>query len=148
MENLLSGSALEEELIIGWVRLTGVLKNTRITKGMVYNEAIVMLFLYHKYREDGVGCVPFKEIVEKTGMLKSLCNRSVASLEKKGFVVRSEGKDKRTTYVCPVEEKLPAYLEVHARSVALARRIVDLIGTEDANAFVRIAGKVASSVRP
>ena len=35
-------NSLEEQLISAWVRLTGILKNTRITTGMVYNEAIVM----------------------------------------------------------------------------------------------------------
>ena len=39
---------LEEAVITAWVRLTGILKNTRITKGMVYNEAIVMLVVYNR----------------------------------------------------------------------------------------------------
>ena len=62
---------LEEQVISAWVRLTGLLKNTRITKGMVYNEAIVMLVAYNRYREDGVGMVSFKEIVSETRMLQS-----------------------------------------------------------------------------
>lgn len=37
---------LDEELITAWVQLTGILKNTRITKGLVYNESIVMLVAY------------------------------------------------------------------------------------------------------
>ena len=40
-------NCLEEQLISAWVRLTGILKNTRSTKGMVYNEAIVMLVAGH-----------------------------------------------------------------------------------------------------
>ena len=54
---------LEENLITAWVKLTGELKNTRITQGMIYNEAIVMMIAYNRYRADGEGFVSFKEIV-------------------------------------------------------------------------------------
>ena len=37
---------LEEQLISAWVRLTGILKNTRITKGMVYNDDLKTVVLY------------------------------------------------------------------------------------------------------
>ena len=90
---------LEEQLITAWVRLTGIFKNTRITKGMVYNEAIVMLVAYNRYREDGKGLVSFKEIVSETRMLKSLVNRTIDSLVAKGYLTRCEGKDKRTTFI-------------------------------------------------
>ena len=48
---------LEENVIASWVRLTGLLKNTRLTKGMIYNEAVVMMIVNRKYEEDGVGTV-------------------------------------------------------------------------------------------
>ena len=28
---------LQEDVIASWVRLTGILKNTRLTQGMIYN---------------------------------------------------------------------------------------------------------------
>ena len=67
-------AVLLEQLISSWIRLTAVLKNTRITQphGMNYNEAIIMHILYTRYREDGVGLVSFKELAEETRMLKSL----------------------------------------------------------------------------
>ena len=135
--------SLEEQVITAWVRLTGVLKNTRITKGMVYNEAIVMLVAYNRYREDGEGLVSFKEIVSETCMLKSLVNRTIDSLVAKGYLVRCEGKDKRTTFVRILPEHIGGYLQVHDDSLALAAQMIDLIGKEDAEAFVRIAEKVA-----
>lgn len=42
----------------------------------------------------------------------------------------------------PVKKKLPEFLEEHERSLALARRIIGLIGEEDARTFCRIAEKV------
>lgn len=138
---------LEEQLITAWVRLTGIFKNTRITKGMVYNEAIVMLVAYNRYREDGKGLVSFKEIVSETRMLKSLVNRTIDSLVAKGYLTRCEGKDKRTTFIRIVPENIGDFLEVHAHSLELARNMMQIIGTEDAEAFVRISDKIAAHTK-
>ncbi len=136
---------LDEKLIASWVKLTGTLKNTRITHGMIYNEAVVMMLAYYRYREDGAGLISFKEIVAETKMLKSLVNRTIDSLVAKGFLVKFDGEDKRTTFVKLVPEKLDAFLAVHRRSVALADSILDIIGMEDAEAFIRIADKVGAA---
>lgn len=133
---------LEEDLILAWIHATGVLKNTRITQKMIYNEAVVMSIVYERYREDGVGAVTFGEICRRTRMLKSLVNRTIGTLAIRGFLERRTGEDKRTTYVVPVKKKLPEFLEEHERSLALARRIIGLIGEEDARTFCRIAEKV------
>lgn len=137
-------NSLEEQLISAWVRLTGILKNTRITKGMVYNEAIVMLVAYNRYREDGEGLVSFKEIVAETRMLKSLVNRTIDSLVQKNYLQRCEGKDKRTTFVRVVPENLGEYLTVHEQSLALAHSLAEVIGEEDAQAFIRIVNKIVA----
>lgn len=137
-------NSLEEQLISAWVRLTGILKNTRITKGMVYNEAIVMLVAYNRYREDGEGLVSFKEIVSETRMLKSLVNRTIDSLVQKNYLQRCEGKDKRTTFVRVVPENLGEYLTVHEQSLALAHSLAEVIGKEDAQAFIRIVNKIVA----
>ena len=133
---------LEEELVTAWVRLTAALKNTRLTQGMNYNEAIVMMIAYHKYRKDGEGLVSFKELVTETKMLKSLVNRTIDSLVAENYLVRQEGEDRRTTYVKPVPENLEKFLKVHQSSVALARDMIKIIGTEDAEAFVRISENI------
>lgn len=136
---------LEEALILAWVRLTSTFKNTRITQGMNYNEAIVMLLVYNRYRTDGKGLVSFKEIVEETKMLKSLVNRTIDTLVKKGLLERCDGADKRTTFVRPLMRNLDDFLLVHQQSLALANHIIDLIGKEDAEAFLRISNKLLSA---
>ncbi len=135
---------LDEELIIAWVKATSVLKNTRLTRGMNYNEAIVMLIVYRNFREDNGRLTSFKEIVQTTRMLKSLVNRTICSLVGKGLLERCEGKDKRTIFVRPVQENLDGFLKVHEQSLGLARSIIDLIGDEDARSFVRIAERIAA----
>ena len=137
---------LEENVIAAWVRLTGLLKNTRLTKGMIYNEAIVMMIVNRKYEKDGVGSVSFKDIVTETGMLKSLVNRTIDSLVRKGMLVRSDGElDRRTTFVRPVPENLSTYLAVHERTLDIVKRIIALIGKKDAETFVRLADKITAA---
>lgn len=135
---------LEEALITSWVALTGVLKNNRITRGLNYNEAIVMNIAYHYY-QDNEGLTPFKSIVAQTKMLKSLVNRTIDSLVQKRLLERCEGADKRTTFVRPVKENLQTFLTVHEQSLALARAAIDILGEEDARAFVRISERIVSA---
>ena len=136
-----------EKLVKAWVKLSGMIKNTRITKGLVYNEATVMLMVYDKYRADKNSMVSIKEIVQETNMLKSLVNRTVNSLEKKGFLERckAETGDMRMVYVKCIEEKLDVFLKVHNGSIAVADKIIEIIGKEDAQTFIRIVEKIEKS---
>lgn len=136
---------LNERLITAWVRLTGTLKNTRITQGMIYNEAILMNIAYRHYLEDGTGTVSFKQLVAETNMLKSLVNRTIDSLVAKNLLERIEGTDKRTTFVRLVPENIDAYLDVHDKTLALVDDLVKIIGEEDAEAFLRISEKISDT---
>ena len=132
-----------EELINAWVKLSAIVKNSRITKGLMYNEAIVMLILYERYQKDGKGVISIKEITKETRMLKSLVNRTINSLEEKGFLERCPGEgDGRMVFVRPLNQKLDSFLEVHTASVNMTDKIIGIIGNEDADAFVRIASKL------
>ena len=135
---------LDEALVTAWVALTGVLKNSRMTQGLNYNEAIVMNIAYHAY-QNGEGLTSFKSIVAKTKMLKSLVNRTIDSLVRKNLIERCEGEDKRTTFVRPVKENLDIFLKVHEQSLALARAAIGIIGEEDARTFVRISDRIVRS---
>lgn len=133
---------LEEGLILAWVRLTGAVKNTRITHGMIYNEAIVMMIAYEQLKKDGEGIVSFKDIVSETKMLKSLVNRTIDSLVQKGYLQRCAGKDKRMTFVKPVQNNLGDFLAVHRESMQLAKRIISVIGEEETRTLIRISEKI------
>ncbi len=144
VNNMDTNFALEEDVIGAWVRLTGLLKNTRLTDGLQYNEAIIMNIVYRKYREDGKGLVSFKNIVTETSMLKSLVNRTIDSLVKRGLLERISGtSDRRTTFIRPVEENLQEYLDVHERTLDMVHQIIEIIGKDDAEAFVRLSNKLA-----
>ena len=132
-----------ENLIKSWVKLSAMVKNSRITKGLVYNEAIVMLLAYERYRKDGEGLISIKEITKETNMLKSLVNRTVNSLEQKGFLERCQRQgDKRMVYVKCVVQKLETFLIIHKGSIDIATEIINIVGEEDTNAFIRIVNKL------
>lgn len=138
----------EEKLIKAWVTLSGIIKNCRVTKGLMYNEAIIMMLIYNRYKEDGKGIISIKEITSETKMLKSLVNRTVNSLEKKGFLERcttENASDKRMVYVKCVEDKLDKYLIIHNGSLEIAEIIMKTIGEDDTEAFIRIADKIEKS---
>lgn len=131
----------EEQLLRAWVKLSAMVKNNRITKQLPYNEAIVMMLLAY-----GEGTVSLQEIIRETGMLKSQVNRTVNSLEAKGLLQRCPGEtDKRTQFVKCVEERLPAFMEVHQSSLQVAKGIMEIIGEEDTDAFIRIVQKLADA---
>ena len=112
----------------------------------MYNEAIIMLLLYKRYCEDGIGLISVQEIIQETKMLKSLVNRTINSLQSKGLLERCPGeKDRRTLSVRCVREKLSVFLEVHNSSLNVATGILDIIGEEDAETFIRIVDKIEAS---
>lgn len=131
------------QLLRAWVQLSSILKNSRFTKELPYNEAIVMLMLYEKYQQDGVGILSVKEITSSTRMLKSLVNRTINALEAKGLLLRCQSVgDKRIGYVRCVKDQLGIFLQVHASSMEIAHQISSIIGPEDTQAFIRIVQKL------
>lgn len=137
---------IQNSLIGSWVKLSGIIKNSRITTGLKYNEAIVMLSIYSRYLADGEGFTSVQDIIKETGMLKSQVNRTLGELEKQGLITFTKGKkDRRTKFVKCVKEKLDIFLTVHNSSVKVAEKIVDIIGKDDAETFVRIVTKLSDA---
>ncbi len=136
-------SALEEAVLRGWVGLNGMLKDTQMTKTLTYNEAVVMLLTYERYREDGVGAIRVQELLKGTGLLKSLMNRTINALWKKGYLTRE--RRGRALYVKMRPERLEDFLAVHQQSLSMVRKIIDIVGAEDAAHFVRICSKLRAA---
>ena len=129
-------------LIQAWVGLSGMLKNSRFTKELPYNEAIVMLQLY----QAGENAISIKHITDMTHMLKSQVNRTINSLEEKGLLARCHvDGDRRLGYVRICKERLDTFLQVHAESMKIAKNISNIIGPEDTDHFIRIVDKLSLS---
>lgn len=132
-----------EELLESWIKMTSLIKNSKLVKNMSYNEARIMLILYRQYLRDPQKCVKIKDIVVETNMLKSLVNRTINSLEEKNLLVRLDStQDKRQVMVRLVPENLGVFLEEREYSVNLAEKLIDVIGKKDADHIIRIFNKV------
>lgn len=137
---------LQEQLLRAWIGVNGMLKNSQATRELTYNEAVVMKLVYDRYQADGVGRTAVGSIVLETNMLKSLVTRTVGALCAKGYLIRErDGADARALFVRPSASHLPDFLAVHRRSLALARQIIDVVGPEDAAAFVRMYEKLTAA---
>lgn len=136
----------EEKLLEAWVSLSSILKNNRITKGLMYNESIIMLLAYRKYQHSPERKISFKEIVQATNMQKSLVNRTVNALIEKNLLERVEGDgDKRVQFVRCVQENLETFLMVHQESLQIVSQIVSIIGEKDTDTFISIVQKLRMS---
>ncbi|MCI8739141.1 MAG: hypothetical protein HFG10_03400 [Oscillibacter sp.] len=137
---------LWERMLRAWIGVNGMLKDSRITRELTYNEAVIMKLVYDQYQADGIGCTAVSEIVRETNMLKSLVNRTVNALCGKGYLIRERsGKDARSVVVRPVEARLPDFLTVHRRSLSLVRQIIGIVGPEDAACFIRMYEKLSAA---
>ena len=137
---------LRERILSAWTGVNGFLKNSRMTQGITYNEAVTMKLVYEQYQKDGVGLTPVQTILKRTHMLKSLANRTINSLCTQGYLVKEQsGPDARMLYVRPLPERLPDFLAVHERSLRLAGAVIDILGEQDAESFVRICEKFLAS---
>lgn len=137
---------LREQLLTAWIGINGILKDSKMTQSLTYNEAIVMNLVYRRYRADGVGRTAIRHLLKETNFLKSLMNRTVDSLCAQGFLVKERDEnDRRSISVRPVPERLGEFEAVHANSLAIADRIIGIIGLADAVAFVRCCEKLSAS---
>lgn len=137
---------LQNNLILAWVKLSGIVKNNRITTKLKYNQAVILLTVYSRYLKDGVGLTSVQDIIKETGMLKSLVNRTLGELENQGLISFEQGTtDKRTKFVKLVKEKLNVFLSVHNSSLEVSQNIIDIIGEQDAVTFINIVQKLESA---
>lgn len=130
---------LRERLLSAWIGINGFFKDSRMTRELTYNEAVVMKLVYDQYRADGVGRVPLRSILKRTNMLKSLANRTIDSLCAQGYLVKERSGRALSLRLAP--QRLADFLAVHQRPLALAQAVIDAIGPEDADRFVRICEK-------
>lgn len=113
-----------ENLLKSWVFLNNLIKNTRMTRELSYNESVIMLLLYNEYK-DNEGSLSIKEIAKKTRMLKSLINRTVNSLEEKGMIRKFADKnDKRTVRIQCISDNMDLFLKVHSRSLSITQKLL------------------------
>ena len=137
---------INEELLSAWLRLSVTICNKRIVSGMSYNEAIVCNLLYHQRNSYPEEYLTATNLCEKTNMHKSLMNRTINYLEKKGLVERRRSeKDKRQVFVIFNENNIDIYEREHKKFIETVSDIVEKIGIEKVEDIIKIFNDVSGA---
>ncbi|MDE7100674.1 MAG: hypothetical protein K2O05_02340, partial [Anaeroplasmataceae bacterium] len=103
-----------------------------------YNEAIILNYAYEAFlQEKGLY---MQEILKKTKMLKSLCNRTLNQLIEKKFLSKSVVKNQVVVYFN--EDKVEDYIKIHQETFSSLQPIFEVLDTEDQMDFIRISEKL------
>jgi len=142
---------LNEKVLSAWLTMSSVVNNERLVSSIPFNEAHVCNLLYRQRIEAPDEYLTATELCAQTRMLKSQMNKVLASLEKQNMIQRFPApEDKRKAYISLVEENLPKFETVHARSIALVDRAIERLGVKDAellaDLFLRVADYVDESL--
>lgn len=142
---------LNEKVLSAWLTMSSVVNNERLVSSIPFNEAHVCNLLYRQRIESPDEYLTATELCAQTRMLKSQMNKVLTSLEKQNMIQRFPApEDKRKAYIRLVEENLPKFEAVHARSISLVDRAIDRLGVADAellaDLFLRVADYVDESL--
>lgn len=117
-----------EELLSAWLRLSNTICNERIVTQLPYNEALVCNILYNQRRKHPHVYLTATDLCEKTRLIKSLMNRTLNSLEKKGIIVKERSTtDRRNVYVLFNEINMKLYEDEHNEVLRVVDEVVEKI---------------------
>lgn len=138
---------LNEKLLNAWLTLSSVVNNERIVSSIPFNEAHVCNLLYRQRMENPGIFLTATELCARTRMLKSQMNKVLASLERQNMITRFRAPDdRRKAYIQLVEENLPRFEAVHARSIALVDCAIRQLGAGPAQQLAELLLRVANYV--
>ena len=120
---------LNEQILDAWIQLTTVIDNNRIVSEMPLNEALICRIL----SERGEKNITATYLCELTKMQKSQMNRTLTSMEEKGWIERKRSEeDKRQIFVTLNEEQSAFYREQHEHVLKVVEKLIACIGEEKA----------------
>lgn len=118
--------AFNEELLSAWLRLSNTICNERIVTQLPYNEALVCNILYNQRMDYPNEYLTATDLCEKTRLIKSLMNRTLNNLEKKGLIIKQRSeKDKRNVYVMFNEKNISIYEKGHNEVLQVVDSIIE-----------------------
>lgn len=122
-------SNLNEQILDAWIQLTTAIDNNRIVSEMPLNEALICRIL----SERGEKNITATYLCELTKMQKSQMNRTLTSMEEKGWIERKRSEeDKRQIFITLNEEKSAFYREQHEHVLKVVEKLIACIGEEKA----------------
>ena len=121
------------ELLDAWMNMTANLKVNRLLHDMSLNEMFICSYIYRFNKAS------FKQLIEKTNLLKSQMNRQINDLIAKGFIVKDADKnDKRKIVLEMTEKGKEVYLKEHEKVVSLISRVSNELGKKKTASLAKL----------
>lgn len=132
---------IKEKALDAWLQLITAINTERIVTSMTFNEAVVCNILNRNKEQ----VFTATELCNKMKMQKSLMNRTLTSMEEKGWISRIRSTlDKRQVFVKWNEQANAIYEKEHQAVLNLVDRILSKVGYEKANEVIQMFSLIAS----
>lgn len=120
---------IDEQILSSWLRLSVCVRNDRLVKSMSFNEIFVCNILYNTLSGQEISA---KDIVSRTGMLKSQVNKVLTDLEKKGFISKQVSEsDKRKSLLTLTDKGNSAYQKEHRQILLIIEKLRIKVGDDE-----------------
>lgn len=141
---------INEQLLDAWLRLSTVINNERVVSDVPYNESLICNILYRNQIQAPDRQLTATDLCNETRMLKSQMNRTLNSMEEKGFIRRERSTlDKRQVLVALDMDGIFLYQDQHSKILNLLDTIIAKMGNDKAleaiSLFTQIS-KIANEV--
>ena len=121
--------ALNEQLLDVWLNLSTVINNERVVSDVPYNESLICNLLFRHQKNMPDQPLTATDLCDMTRMLKSQMNRTLNSMEEKGFITRERSHtDKRLVYVKLNLEHTALYEQQHQKVLSLLDQLIEQMG--------------------
>lgn len=138
-------SDLNEQLLSSWIKLCTTINNERIVSALSFNETMVCNILRNQEINNPTKKLTATDLCNKTGMLKSLMNRTLNTLEKKDIIQKEcSTEDRRQIFVSFNEKNVITYEEQHRQILELVDVIIDKVGRHKINDLVNIIDDISN----
>ncbi len=122
---------MNEELLDAWLRVSTSINNSRLVSELSYNESLICNLLYKQKLSDPNTFMTATDLCNEMKMQKSLMNRTLNQLERKGIITRERSQqDKRKIYLYLNLEQSQNYELQHEKILQLIDGIIQELGIE------------------
>lgn len=126
-------TALNEELLSAWLRLSTTIVNNKVVSDMPYNESLICNILYRNQLHHPEQRLTATDLCNETKMLKSQMNRTLNQMEEKRLILRERSdRDKRQVFVTLDMDNASSYQQQHEKILQIADAIIEKTGNEKA----------------
>lgn len=135
-----------EELLKAWLRLTIEINNEKLVPDMPYNESLICNILYRNMTDHPDNRITATQLCQQTRMLKSQMNRTLNSMEQKGFIVRERStQDRRQVFIRLNPQQLSAYQTQHEKVLNMVDLVIEKVGTDKAQQALSLFNLLADA---